>query len=73
MDTQPNNELVEASDRFIEFYGSDEAREHVRRVLDCYEHAVTLARERALEKLTVPNDNVIPFPRQPAPLPDYVA
>lgn len=73
MDSHPNNELIEASDRFIEYYGSDEAREHVRRVLDSYQHAVTLARQRALEKLELPTSNVIPFPRQPESVPDSVA
>lgn len=70
---EPNNELVEASDRFLDYHNrSDEAQEHVRRLLDCYEHAVMLARERALEKLEVPGAVVIEFPRQEF-VPDSVA
>jgi len=69
-----NNELIEASGRYLDYYnGSVDAQEHTRRVLDCYEHAVMLARERALDKLQIPASNVLPFPRQPEPVPDSVA
>ena len=56
--------LTETSDRYLDYHGhSQEAYEHVKRVLDCWEFSVDLARQRAEEKLELPLAKVIPFPR----------
>jgi len=74
MSGEINNDLVTASDAYLDYNNySVDAQEHVRRVLDCYTHAVMLARGRALEKLQIPASNVLPFPRRPEPVPDSVA
>lgn len=46
---------------------SEEAYKHVVEVLQGYEFALELARSRAVEKLEIPNSNVLPFPAKSPP------
>ena len=63
--TKINTTLIEAGDRFLDFHQHDLASyERVHHVLDKYEAMVTLARERALEELQIP-EKVIPIQRHP--------
>ena len=60
-----DSKLVEAGDRFLDAQAhSQDAYKHVLDVYNKFDHLVSLALNRALEELQIP-ENVIPIQRHP--------